>query len=177
MFFGLSPIELVVLTGLALMLFGPDKLPGAVREGARIVHHIRSMGESARADLLEQLGPEFAELDPRWLRDPRTVAREKLSDVFEPLQSTRDEVRDDLRAMRDAARFDDHSDRLAALEAQPIASAASTTEPTAHTQNAPGAEGASDGGSSTAYAAADSADASDERVAVHRDLSAETSAG
>ena len=103
MFFGLSPLELVVLAGLALSLFGPDKLPGAVRESARIVRRIRSMGEGARAELIEQLGPEFAELDPRRL-DPRAMAREKLSEVFDPLSSACGDVSRELRDVRDAAR-------------------------------------------------------------------------
>ena len=124
MFFGLSPLEIVVLAGLGLALFGPDKLPGAVRETARIVRHIKEMGDGARAELLEHLGPEFAELDPRRL-NPRTLAREKLSEVFEPALSLRDDVRGELRDVRNAVRVDDHADRLAAVEAVPRMAAAS----------------------------------------------------
>jgi sec-independent protein translocase protein TatB len=129
MFLGLSPLELVVLAGLALTLFGPDKLPGAVREAARILRHIRSAGEGARAELLEQLGPEIAELDPRRL-SPRALVREHLGDVLDPLRSTRDDVRGDLYDMRDAVRIDEHAERLAAVEAQPLASAASSPKAT-----------------------------------------------
>lgn len=126
MFFGLSPLELVVLAGLALALFGPEKLPGAVREAARFVRHIRSAGESARAELLEQLGPELAEIDPRRLH-PQALLRETFGDVFDPLRSAHDDVRHELRDVRDVTRFDDHADRLAAVEAVPRAAAMSST--------------------------------------------------
>lgn len=126
MFLGLSPLELVVLAGLALALFGPDKLPGAVREGARILRQIKSVGEDARADLLEQLGPEITELDPRRLH-PRNLMRETMSEMLDPLRSVRDDVRRDLRDLQDAAPSDEHAHRLAAVEAQPFAAAASTS--------------------------------------------------
>lgn len=131
MFFGLSPLELVVLAGLALALFGPEKLPGAVRDAARIMRHIKSVGDGARAELLDQLGPELAELDPRRLH-PQALLRETLGDVFDPLRDTRDDVRHEFREARDAARIDDHADRLAAVEAAPRAAwaSASSTAPT-----------------------------------------------
>lgn len=143
MLFGLSPLDLVVLAGLALALFGPEKLPGAVREAARIVRHIKSASEGARAELLEQLGPEIAELDPRRLH-PQALLREKLGDVFDPLRCARDDVGHELRDVRDAARFDDHADRLAAVEAAPRAatlSPATALSPSLSSAEAAGAAG------------------------------------
>jgi len=136
MFFGMSPLELVVLAGLALALFGPEKLPGAVREAARIVRHIKSVGDSARAELLDQLGPEIAELDPRRLH-PQALLRETLGEVFDPLRGARADVRHELREVRDVARIDDHTDRPAAVEAAPRAGAATSLAASAEGPESP----------------------------------------
>lgn len=108
---GLSPLELVLLAGLGLALFGPDKLPGAVREGVRIVRHIRAVADGARAELLEQIGPELRELDPRRL-DLRAVVREELAEALDPAISAGDDLRSDLRGVREVARSGDAAPRL-----------------------------------------------------------------
>jgi sec-independent protein translocase protein TatB len=62
MFFDLSPLELLVLGVLAVVLFGPDRLPEAARTAARIMQHVRTLqAQAARS------------VDPRALFDDEVV--------------------------------------------------------------------------------------------------------
>ena len=55
--------EIVLLLVLAIVLFGPEKLPELARKSARLLHHFRRIANDARGQLQQQLGPEFADLD------------------------------------------------------------------------------------------------------------------
>ncbi len=99
MFFDLSPLEIVVLLGLAVVLFGPDKLPQAAASAARFLRQIRAFGENARADLRNELGPEFDGLDLQDL-NPKTFVRKNLLGEGEELRELRDDLNRDLRDMR-----------------------------------------------------------------------------
>ena len=96
MFFDLSPLEIVVLLGLAVVLFGPDKLPQAAASAARFLRQVRAFGENARADLRNELGPEFEGLDLQDL-NPKTFVRKNLLGEGEELRGLRDELNRDLR--------------------------------------------------------------------------------
>jgi sec-independent protein translocase protein TatB len=101
MFFDLSPLEIVVLLGLAIVLFGPDKLPQAAASAARFLRQIRAFGENARADLRNELGPEFDGLDLQDL-NPKTFVRKNLLGEGEQLRDLRDELNRDLRTFSSA---------------------------------------------------------------------------
>jgi sec-independent protein translocase protein TatB len=96
MFFDLSPLEIVVLLGLAIVLFGPDKLPQAAASAARFLRQVRAFGENARADLRNELGPEFDGLDLQDL-NPKTFVRKNLLGEGDELRELRDELNSDLR--------------------------------------------------------------------------------
>ncbi|HEV2342799.1 MAG TPA: sec-independent translocase [Actinocrinis sp.] len=96
MFFDLSPLEIVVLLGLAIVLFGPDKLPQAAANAARFLRQVRAFGENARADLRNELGPEFDGLDLQDL-NPKTFVRKNLLGEGNELRELRDELNHDLR--------------------------------------------------------------------------------
>jgi sec-independent protein translocase protein TatB len=96
MFFDLSPLEIVVLVGLAIVLFGPDKLPQAAASAARFLRQVRAFGENARSDLRSELGPEFDGLNLEDL-NPKTFVRKNLLGEGEQLRELRDELNRDLR--------------------------------------------------------------------------------
>ena len=98
MFFDLSPLEIVVLLGLAVVLFGPDKLPQAAASAARFLRQVRAFGENARADLRNELGPEFDGLDLQDL-NPKTFVRKNLLGEGEELRDLRNELNRDLRKL------------------------------------------------------------------------------
>ncbi|MFL6113449.1 MAG: sec-independent translocase [Catenulispora sp.] len=62
-FLDISPLELIALLALAVMLFGPDKLPGAVQGLARTLRQFREFTRNAQEDLKKELGPEFQDLE------------------------------------------------------------------------------------------------------------------
>jgi sec-independent protein translocase protein TatB len=76
-FFDISPLELIALLAIAIMLFGPDKLPGAVQGAARTLRQFREFTRNAQADLKKELGPEFENLDLADLH-PKNFVRKNL---------------------------------------------------------------------------------------------------
>lgn len=59
MFFDLSPLEILVLGGLAVVLFGPDRLPRVATSAARLLRDMHALRAKMHAELLEQLGPDI----------------------------------------------------------------------------------------------------------------------
>lgn len=96
MFFGLSPLEIVVLLGLGMVLFGPDKLPQAAATAAKFLKQVRAFSDTAKADLRNQLGPEFHDLDLSDL-NPRAFVRKNLLGEGEQLRDLREELNRDMR--------------------------------------------------------------------------------
>ena len=54
--------ELMILLVAALVILGPERLPGAVRWTTRSLRQIRDYASGATAQLKEELGPEFDDL-------------------------------------------------------------------------------------------------------------------
>ena len=77
--FDVSPAEIMTLAFIALLVFGPDRLPEMAAKAGRFVRQVRKMAESAKADLSEQLGPEFKDLQLSDLQ-PRNLVRKHLLD-------------------------------------------------------------------------------------------------
>jgi sec-independent protein translocase protein TatB len=99
MFFDLSPLEIIVLLGLAVVLFGPDKLPQAAANAARFLRQVRAFGENARADLRNELGPEFDGLDLQDL-NPKTFVRKNLLGEGTQLRELRDDLNREMHEVR-----------------------------------------------------------------------------
>lgn len=79
--------EIVVLAVLAVIIFGPDKLPELARKTARVVNYVRGIANDARGQLREQLGPEFddihlSDLNPRTL-GAKLLGEESARDIAE----------------------------------------------------------------------------------------------
>jgi sec-independent protein translocase protein TatB len=75
--FNIGPLEFLVLAAVALMVFGPDKLPQLTKDAARMLRTLRDMAQGARSQLTDELGPEFANFDLNSL-NPRTAIRNAL---------------------------------------------------------------------------------------------------
>jgi sec-independent protein translocase protein TatB len=65
--------ELLVLAVIGLIVFGPDRLPKAAADAARMLRQLRQMAKSASSDLKAELGPEMADLDLASLHPRRIV--------------------------------------------------------------------------------------------------------
>jgi sec-independent protein translocase protein TatB len=70
-----------VLVVLAVIIFGPDQLPKVAAQAGRALRQLRTMANSAKADLREGLGPEFADFDVADLNPRRFVTKHLLNDV------------------------------------------------------------------------------------------------
>ncbi|MFG3013306.1 sec-independent translocase [Streptomyces cinerochromogenes] len=77
MFNDIGPLELVTIIVLAVLVFGPDKLPKVIQDVMRTVRKIREFSESAKQDIRNELGPEFKDFEFEDL-NPKTFIRKQL---------------------------------------------------------------------------------------------------
>jgi len=72
--------EILVLLVLAVIIFGPEKLPDLARKAARVLNYLRGIANDAQGRLREELGPEFADLNLANL-NPKALAASVLDPV------------------------------------------------------------------------------------------------
>lgn len=76
--------EFLLLIVLAIILFGPERLPDLARKAARIVQYVRTLAGTAQDQLSKELGPGFENLDFRDL-NPKSFIQKHLLDEVEPI--------------------------------------------------------------------------------------------
>ncbi|WP_353944571.1 sec-independent translocase [Streptomyces sp. HUAS MG91] len=69
--------EVIALVVLAVLIFGPDKLPQVIQDVARTIRKIREFSDSAKQDIRNELGPEFKDFEFEDL-NPKTFIRKQL---------------------------------------------------------------------------------------------------
>ena len=78
--------EFVAMGFIALLVFGPDKLPKVAADAARMIRELRSMATGARRELTEALGPELNDLQEQkdlQSLNPRTFVKRNFLDVLD----------------------------------------------------------------------------------------------
>ncbi len=75
--FNIGPLEFMVLVAIALIVFGPERLPELARDAARMLRTLRDVAQGARTQLNSELGPEFADFDLS-SPNPRTAIKNAL---------------------------------------------------------------------------------------------------
>lgn len=103
--FGIGMGEFLGLVVLGLFLVGPDKLPTAARDFARIVHKLRNFTAYASKELRENLGPGFENLDVTDL-NPKNLAKKVLDNAIQDTAPVIDEVKRQKRDIKDVAKID-----------------------------------------------------------------------
>lgn len=88
--FGVGLPELMVIIVVAVIVFGPDRLPEFARQAGRLVRQVRTFTQSARDDIRSELGPEFADFEITDL-DPRRAVRKYIEDAWEAPDDEPDE--------------------------------------------------------------------------------------
>jgi sec-independent protein translocase protein TatB len=124
-FFDIGPLELVAIVLLAVIIFGPDKLPKLIQDVSRTIRKLREFSDSAKEDIRKELGPEFKDFEFEDL-NPKTFVRKNLLDndrlglqeirngfdLKEEMAAVTDAVQESSRTVRGAAAHE--SDRPAA---------------------------------------------------------------
>ena len=103
--FGIGMGEFLGLIVLGLFLVGPDKLPTAARDFARILHKIRNFTSFATRELKENLGPGFENLDVKDL-NPKNLAKKVINDALEDTKPVVNEVKRQTNEIRNVAKID-----------------------------------------------------------------------
>lgn len=75
----IGALEIVTLVVLAVIVFGPDKLPKVIQDVTRTIRKIREFSESAKQDIRTELGPEFKDFEFEDL-NPKNFVRKQLMD-------------------------------------------------------------------------------------------------
>ncbi|MFK0043049.1 sec-independent translocase [Streptomyces sp. NPDC090741] len=118
MFNDIGALELVTIVVLAILIFGPDKLPKVIQDVTGVIRKIRAFSDSAKQDIRSELGPEFKDFEFEDL-NPKTFLRKQLSEN-EDLQEIRSTF--DLRK-----ELNDVTDAVNSREADPAPAAATTS--------------------------------------------------
>ncbi|MCA1217716.1 sec-independent translocase [Streptomyces sp. 8L] len=91
MFNDIGPLEILALVILAVIVFGPEKLPKVIQDTARFIRKVREFSDNAKQDIRSELGPEFKDFDFEDL-NPKTFVRKQLleNDDFKEIRSSLD---------------------------------------------------------------------------------------
>ena len=73
---------MAVIALIAVLVFGPERLPEFARQAGRFLHRMRQLATATRDDLRTELGPAYADLELRDL-DPRTIVRRHIVEAME----------------------------------------------------------------------------------------------
>ena len=90
--------ELAVIAFVAVLVFGPDKLPELARQAGQFLHRAKTFANSARDELRSELGPAYSDLELRDL-DPRTIVRKHVIEAMEDAEAEASPQRRGLRPL------------------------------------------------------------------------------
>jgi sec-independent protein translocase protein TatB len=79
---GIGFAEFLMIGVVALVVFGPDRLPEFAKQAGRMVRQVRTLSRQARDDLRAELGPEYADFELSDL-DPRRAIRKHIVEAWD----------------------------------------------------------------------------------------------
>ena len=79
---GIGLAEFLVIGVVALLVFGPDRLPDFARQAGRMVRQLRTVTRQTRDDLRSELGPDYADFELTDL-DPRKAIRKHIMEAWD----------------------------------------------------------------------------------------------
>lgn len=101
--FDIGISHMLVIAVVGIIVLGPEKLPGFAQQAAGAIRGVKAMLSEAQAQLRDELGEDFAGLDPRNL-DPRTAIKRALQDDPTADQDDHDDAdQDELDDLDDVA--------------------------------------------------------------------------
>ncbi|MET9173097.1 sec-independent translocase [Streptomyces misionensis] len=126
MFNDIGPMELLTIIVIAVLVFGPDKLPKVIQDVTRTIRKIREFSESAKQDIRSELGPEFKDFDFEDL-NPKTFLRKQLGNDDLGLQEIRNgfDLKKEMAEITDAVNGRDTGSSSSSSSSSDVASPAS----------------------------------------------------
>ncbi|MCX4744580.1 hypothetical protein OG455_03425 [Kitasatospora sp. NBC_01287] len=103
----LSFVKIAVLMALAVMIFGPEKVPVLIADALRLLRNLQAFARTGTDELKKTLGPEFADLRPQDLHPKALMTRAvtgaipELGELGQELRSTVHPVQQALREHHD----------------------------------------------------------------------------
>lgn len=79
---GIGLPEFFVIAVVAMLVFGPDRLPEFAKQAGRMVRQLRTLSRQARDDIRSELGPDYADFELRDL-DPRRAIRKHIIEAWD----------------------------------------------------------------------------------------------
>ncbi|HET7724670.1 MAG TPA: Sec-independent protein translocase subunit TatB [Propionibacteriaceae bacterium] len=100
--------EIIMLVLLAVLMFGPEKIPGFARKAARIYKYLMNIASGAKDQLASELGPGFADLsladlNPKTFLSKHLLDTEEISAFRETLADTKSSLSDTSKELSAAA--------------------------------------------------------------------------
>ena len=80
--FDVGLLELALIALVAIIVFGPDKLPELAKQAGGFLRKARDFANAARDELRTEHGPDYADLELRDL-DPRAIVRKHIVEAME----------------------------------------------------------------------------------------------
>ena len=93
--------EIIWLVVLAVLMFGPERIPGFARKAARVYKYLMNIATGAKDQLAGELGPEFADLSLADL-NPRTFISKHLLDT-EEISAFRETIADTKKSLAETS--------------------------------------------------------------------------
>ena len=93
--FEVGLLELAVIALVAVVVLGPDRLPDLARQAAQLLHRARGLAHTARDELRNELGLDYADLELRDL-DPRSIVRKHITEAMAEVD--REQAKDSAQA-------------------------------------------------------------------------------
>ncbi|MFJ9690925.1 hypothetical protein [Kitasatospora sp. NPDC101183] len=101
----LSLVKIAVLMALAVIIFGPEKVPALIADAMRLLRNLQAFARTGTDELKQSLGPEFADLRPQDLHPKALVAR-ALTAAAPELSGLGDEIRESVQPLQEQLRHD-----------------------------------------------------------------------
>ena len=97
-----------MLVLLAVLMFGPEKIPGFARKAARVYKYLMNIATGAKDQLADELGPEFrdlslADLNPKTFISKHLLDTEEVSAFRETIAETKQSLADTNRELMAAS--------------------------------------------------------------------------